>query len=382
MKTQILTVILTVLFFGAGNNYVGEQSEKNRPNTERKIQIALLLDTSGSMDGLIDQAKSQLWLIVNELALAKYDNEQPTLEIALYEYGNDGNSESKGYIRKVCDLTTDLDKISEELFALSTNGGEEYCGQTIQVATNELQWSESNKDLKIIFIAGNEEFNQGKVLYTESCTNTAKSGIVVNTIFCGDYEEGLSLHWKDGARLTNGEYMNIDQNKEFSYIETPYDENILKLNDELNKTYIAFGSKGKDMQKRQLEQDENAESFGAFSSVTRSVSKSKKKTYSNSNWDLVDASEEEDFDITKVKKEELPEEMKTMNDQEKIDFVELKSEERAAIQDSIKILDDKRKIFIAEEKKKQAEEGVDNLNDAMIKAIRKQAELKEYKFEE
>ncbi len=382
MKTQILTVILTVLFFGAGNKYVGEQSENNRPNTERKIQIALLLDTSGSMDGLIDQAKSQLWLIVNELSLAKYDNEQPTLEIALYEYGNDGNSSDKGYIRKVCDLTTDLDEISEELFSLSTNGGEEYCGQTIEAATNELQWSDSNKDLKIIFIAGNEEFNQGKVLYTESCTKTAKSGIVVNTIFCGDYEQGIVLHWKDGAKLTNGEYMNIDQNNESVYIETPYDNDILELNGELNKTYIAFGSKGKNMQKRQQEQDNNAGMFGTRSMVTRSVSKSKKKTYSNSTWDLVDATDDENFDITEVEKEQLPEEMQTMNDKEKIEYIEVKSEERSAIQDSMKILDSKRKIFIADEKRKLTEEGEDDLNDAMIRAIRKQAELKKYKFEE
>ncbi len=383
MKTQILAFILTVLFMGAGNSFFSEKSENSPTDTEWKIQIALLLDTSGSMDGLIDQAKSQLWLIVNELALAKYDNEQPTLEIALYEYGNDSNPSKKGYIRKVCDLTTDLDKISEELFALTTNGGEEYCGQVIEVATDELQWSDSRKDLKIIFIAGNEEFNQGKVLYTESCSETAKGGIVVNTIFCGDYEEGISLHWKDGAKLTNGEYMNIDQNQETAYIETPYDDEILGLNKNLNGTYIAFGTEGEEMQARQLKQDENAQTFGSSNSVTRSISKSKKKVYSNSNWDLVDATDEEDFDINEIKKEQLPEEMKTMNEKEKKEYIAIKSEERSAIQDSIKILDSKRKVFIAEEKRKLAENGEDNsLNGAMIKAIRKQAETKDYKFEE
>ena len=35
-----------------------------------EIKVALLLDTSNSMDGLIDQAKAQLWQIVNELSYA------------------------------------------------------------------------------------------------------------------------------------------------------------------------------------------------------------------------------------------------------------------------------------------------------------------------
>jgi len=97
--------------------------------TPRKpvIQVAILLDTSGSMDGLIDQTRKQLWRVVNELAIAKKDGHSPNLQVALYEYGNDGLPAEKGYIRRVLPLTTDLDRVSEELFALRTNGGSEYC---------------------------------------------------------------------------------------------------------------------------------------------------------------------------------------------------------------------------------------------------------------
>src|SRR5271157_1093574 len=96
--------------------------------SEEKIQLAILLDTSNSMDGLIGQAKSQLWKVVNELARAKRAGVHPQLEVGLFEYGNDGLSESDGYIRMVSNLTTDLDAISADLFALTTNGGSEYCG--------------------------------------------------------------------------------------------------------------------------------------------------------------------------------------------------------------------------------------------------------------
>ena len=98
----------------------GIRPVSNTTSSKQKIMLALLLDTSGSMDGLIDQAKSQLWAIVNELAAAKDEGgAQPELSIALYEYGNDGLPAGEGYLRMVTPLTTDLDEISEKLFALS-----------------------------------------------------------------------------------------------------------------------------------------------------------------------------------------------------------------------------------------------------------------------
>ncbi len=92
----------------------------------------------------------------------------PALEVALFEYGNDGLEESDGYIRMVSNLTTDLDRISEELFKLSTNGGSEYCGMVIRQAVDSLAWSRSNDVLKVIYIAGNEPFTQGPVAYRSS----------------------------------------------------------------------------------------------------------------------------------------------------------------------------------------------------------------------
>jgi hypothetical protein len=92
------------------------------------VQLAILLDTSNSMDGLIAQAKTQLWNIVNEFATAKQDGKAPRVQVALYQYGNNGLSKEKGWVQQVLPLTDDLDKLSEQLFALKTNGGKEYCG--------------------------------------------------------------------------------------------------------------------------------------------------------------------------------------------------------------------------------------------------------------
>src|SRR3954468_16688157 len=135
------------------------QPAEAKATTETKeplVQLALLLDTSNSMDGLIEQTKGQLWKIVNQFINAKQGGKRPEVQVALYEYGKSTLSAHNGYIRQIQPLTTDLDKISEELFALKTNGGDEYCGWVIREAVNHLAWSKRPDDLKVIFIAGNE----------------------------------------------------------------------------------------------------------------------------------------------------------------------------------------------------------------------------------
>ena len=157
------------------------------------------------MDGLINQAKTQLWEIINELSYAKYGIQQPDLEIALYEYGNDRLESSDGYIRQVLPFSNDLDDISEKLFSLVTDGGKEYCGQVINSSIKELDWGIDTNDLKLIFIAGNEPFTQGKINYKEVISDAKEKDIIINTIYCGDYQTGISGKWKDGAELGGGE---------------------------------------------------------------------------------------------------------------------------------------------------------------------------------
>jgi len=131
---------------------IGLNLSADNNDDKKSIKIALLLDTSNSMDGLIEQAKSQLWTIVNELAGASCDGERPELQIALYEYGNDWLSAHEGYIRQVTYLTKDLDLVSQKLFELRTNGGSEFCGQVINTSLDQLVWNDSNEDLKLIFL--------------------------------------------------------------------------------------------------------------------------------------------------------------------------------------------------------------------------------------
>lgn len=349
---------------------------------EPKVQLAILLDTSNSMDGLIEQAKTQLWKVVNTFILARQHGQMPHVEVALYEYGNDGLARETYWIRRVQPLTRDLDKISEELFRLKTNGGEEYCGAVIRRAVEDLAWDHDANTYKAIFIAGNEPFTQGPIDPLQSCKEAATKGIVVNTIHCGPEAEGIQGKWRDGALAADGSFLVIDSDKAVVHIEAPQDAEIVKLNEQLNQTYISYGKHAAEAAGNQAAQDANS-SRGAASgaAVQRAVSKASKNYY-NSTWDLVDARKEKGFDLSKIAVEDLPENMRKMDEPARLAYIETKAKEREALQQHILDLNKQRDAFVAEKRRAESTTGTDTLDSAMTKTVRSQAATKGYKFEE
>ena len=343
---------------------------------KQNIKVALLLDTSNSMDGLIDQAKAQLWEIVNELSYAKCQSIRPKLQIALYEYGNDNLNGDEGYIRQIIPFSADLDEISKELFSLTTNGGDEFCGYVIDTSIKQLNWGTNDKDLKLIFIAGNEPFTQGSVSYKDAITNALEKDVSVNTIFCGDYNQGISNYWKNGADLANGNYMAINHNQATVHIASPYDDEILEYNKKLNETYIAYGTSGKQKMALQEEQDSNAIGYSEANAVSRTVSKST-HLYNNATWDLVDAEKEGTFKYDNYKQSDLPQTLQGKSKREIEQYISNKRKARETIQEEIQKLNEQRKAFITEQS-----QGKSNLlENAMLEAIKKQASLKNYQWE-
>jgi len=366
--------MIVFLMSNATNNLNSTDFENNN-KSQQYIKVALLLDTSNSMDGLIDQAKAQLWEIVNELSYAKCEDQRPNLQIALYEYGNDRLNSDEGYIRQVIGFSDDLDDISKELFSLTTNGGNEYCGQVIQNSLNQLKWGNNPDDLKLIFIAGNEPFTQGHLSYKLATTNANEKDVTVNTIYCGDYHDGISAYWKEGADLTEGNYMAINHNRATVNIASPYDDAILILNRKLNTTYVSYGNRGYEKMKLQSEQDDKSESYSKANAVGRTVSKSS-HLYKNSSWDLVDAVENEEVVLENLKPGELPKELKGKSTKEVKAYLTKKQLDRDAINKEIQELNKKRKQYLASQKK-DTKNGLEN---AMIKAIKTQAQKKNYQW--
>lgn len=377
MTTKLLTTLLSASILTASPAVSAEPAALDLPEKAGpRVQLALLLDTSGSMDGLIDQARSQIWQVVNTFITAKQGGQTPIVEVALYEYGNSNLSETTHFIRQLQPLTRDLDAVSESLFSLRTSGGLEYCGAVIQRATQDLAWDPAPDTYKAIFIAGNEPFTQGPISANDVCRDAISRGIIVNTIHCGDEAEGARTGWKDGARLADGHYLVIDHNQAVISIDAPQDAEIAKLNDSLNKTYIAYGKQGATRRERQLAQDGLVAASAASAQAQRAATKAS-ANYMNADWDLVDAIRENKVELGAIATEDLPAELRELPSQELGQVVERKSEERTQIQSQILKLSKEREAFIAAEKQKAAatDQG-DTLDSAMITAVREQAEKK------
>jgi hypothetical protein len=346
-----------------------------------RVQIAILLDTSGSMSGLIEQAKAQLWQIVNQFASAKQHGKRPLLTVALYEYGKSTIPASEQYLRMILPLTDDLDKVSQELFALRTNGGDEYCGTVIQAATRGLDWSASNQDYKAIFIAGNEPFTQGQVDYNEACRAAITKGIIVNTIFCGPHETGIATKWKDGAALSDGSYASIDQNRSVVAIAAPQDKELASLGKALNLTYVPFGEHGKFGLTNQMEQDGNSMGYAISNMAQRAATKAS-VNYRNGKWDLVDALKDGKIELEKIEKKDLPKAMQDMTVEQRAAYVKEQATKRVALQTKIRSLTAARNTYVAQERRKLASTGRQSLEDVMIKSINEQAAAKHFEFAE
>lgn len=335
------------------------------------IQVALLLDTSGSMSPLIDQAKTELWSIVNKLGQARYKGQVPKIEVALYEYGKSTLERDGGYIKQLAPFTHDLDGLSEILFALQTNGGEEYCAWAIRSALDSLKWKSRPGSLKMVFIAGNEPFTQGPVEVEPVIAEANKKGVLVHPILCSTGDSGDRPSWSSAADLAHTDLKIIDHTRVVSIPKTPYDERLAQLSGELNQTYIGYGVSGRAKLARQSAQDSNAMAVSAPAAAERSAAKAG-ASYSNAEWDVVDRAEQEGG-VGAIAEEDLPSEMKGMSKSERETYVAKKAKERAKVQSEIKDLSSKRQEYIAQ-KQKEAGETDATLGSSVINSVRAQAQ--------
>ncbi len=346
------------------------------------IQVALLLDTSSSMDGLINQARSHLWKMVDQLGrmtrVVDGKVRGVKIELAIFEYGNDTLPEEGGYIRQVLPFTSDLDQASEKLGALFTNGGSEFAGQAIQTAVTSLAWSNDPAALRFVFVAGNESFDQGRVSATAAMATAAAKDIAVQLIFCGTNNgDSESQSWGMAAKLAQSDLTTIDQDRVAAHIPAPQDADILRLGGELNGTYMAYGAGGQAAVARQAAADASSVKLGAKVALERNALKAK-KAYRNDSWDLVDAVDGDTGFLGRAKDEELPADLRGKSLEEKQAAVAAQASRRAALKAEIARLEAERDAFLKEEATKRGTADAPSLESELIKGTRKAATKKGY----
>lgn len=346
---------------------------------DRIVELAICLDTSGSMEGLINAARVKLWEIVNDLALAK---PTPRLRVALLTYGNDGHNAENGWVNIDIAFTEDLDMVSQQLFALTTNGGTELVGRVLKAAGEKLDWNASDDVLKLIVVAGNESAEQDTTFnFRDVCKSTISRGVMVNSIYCGNIADDIAPAWKEVSTLADGHFASIDQNNGTITIATPFDDELVTLSATMNTTYIAYGAQGEWAAGNQAAQDANASGAGKAVAAQRAVTKGG-AMYCNAQWDLVDACNAANVKIEDVKVEDLPENMRSMTMDERKAYVADMTSKRAAIQKQVADLNAKRSAYVEAEMRKMASAGDKSFDAAIRGAIRAQAASKGFTFEE
>ncbi len=204
-----------------------------------KVEVVFVLDTTGSMSGLIEGAKQKIWSIASEIAQAQ---PAPQLKMGLVGYRDRGDA----YITTRTALTDDIDTVYEKLMGFSAGGGgdtPESVNQALYEAIERFDWSDDPSTLKIVFLVGDappQMEYQDDVKYQASCKLAAERGIMVNTIQCGNLS-GTKGHWTKIASLTNGAYAAIAQDAGVQRIATPYDQEIADLDQELASLMIDYG---------------------------------------------------------------------------------------------------------------------------------------------
>ncbi|MCA9709761.1 MAG: VWA domain-containing protein [Myxococcales bacterium] len=319
------------------------------------------------MDGLIDQARSQLWGVVNALDGATLHGERPTLEIALYEYGNSELPVEGGFIRQVSAFTPELDRVSEALFALDTIGGSEHAGQAIARTLDELPWT--GEGLEVIYIAGNEEFDQGPVDWRAAIERARARGIVVNTVDCTEGQPDSG--WLEAAALAGGRFLQIDQSAVAEHIPAPQDERIARLGELLNRTYVGYGRDGEWGMSNQMAQDANSARFGSASSIARAITKSS-SSYHNPSWDLVDAIDTETITLDELDRDSLPAEIRHLSDTALRGWLADKRQARSDIQAELAQLAEARAAHVAAVRAER-DRGAERLDTAIVRSIVEQA---------
>ena len=348
-------------------------AEAGRP----RIEAVFVLDSTGSMGGLIEGAKQKIWSMANDMISRK---PAPEIRIGLVTYRDKGDE----YVTKSFDLSDDIDSVYTNLRSFKAEGGgdsPESVNQALDDAVNKIHWSKDKGVLRVIFLVGDYPPHmdyQNDVKYQVTCQQAMKKDLIINTIQCGSVAETTPV-WQEIARLSEGQYVQLSQTGDMVAIATPYDAEIAKVNAEVNKTVIAYGD---------AKQREAVEGKVAMASVvaTSAPSAAADRAAYNSKdrgkavqgrGDLINDLRDGSAKLEGLKREELPEPMRKMDEKERKAYVEQQSAQRDKLNKQVAQLAKQREEYINAEKKKQAAGGGKDSFDATVgRIIDSQAEKK------
>jgi len=395
MKSKIIALALFVSTIGIVAFYPAERSVGANTGTNggastinvqtagrSRIDVVFVLDTTGSMGGMIEAAKEKIWSIASTMATA-----QPTPEIrmGLVAYRDRGDA----YVTRVFDLSSDLDSMYAELMDFRADGGgdgPESVNKALHDAVHRMSWSQDGQAYKVLFLVGDAPPHmdyQDDVKYKDTVAVALGKGITINTIQCGK-DGSTKRRWEQIARLADGRYFQVEQSGSAVAVTTPYDKKLAELSKELDATRLYYGDEEeKKQQKRKLAAAEKLHTgSSAASRARRATFNASKGGESNflGEGELVEDVARGRVDLADIDHDKLPEPMQSMAPADREALVAKTAERRSELQRQIKDLAGERSGFL--EKKRDSIEGVEaSLDDQIYTTVREQVEAQGMKLE-
>jgi len=378
-KSVAWIIALAVLVFDMGTHAAPQTGELTKSSTlnpktaKPQIEVCFVLDTTGSMSGLIEGAKQKIWSIANEMISAK---PPPDIKFGLIGYRDRGDE----YVTKVFNLTDDIDGIYAHLQSFNAAGGgdtPESVNEALNDAVSRMTWSTNRHVLKIIFLVGDApphmDYPNGPK-YPDVCKDAMKRDLIINTIQCGMMGETTPI-WKEIAQLSEGSYAAIGQTGNMIAITTPVDKELAELNCKIGTTLIGYG----DEPVRRLTLSKQVASEAAAPAVLadRLSYNVRSGKAVQGGGELLDAVANGTVKLDSIQKEKLPAELQKLNAEELRTYVEKQQKQRAELQSQVRELNEKRQAYIDAEKKRLAAKGSGDAFDGKVaEMIRAQAAKK------
>lgn len=196
------------------------------PSPRPTIEVAFVLDTTGSMGGLLEGAKAKIWSIASRIAQGQ---PSPRLRVGLVGYRDVDDA----YVTRTFPLREDLDAVYADLTSFRAQGGgdtPEHVAAALRDAVEDLQWSSGPDVLKVIYVVGDAPPQAyPREPTAEHWSQVARRrGIIVNTVRCGS-SDATQVSFQQLAQHGGGLYFSVEQSGGMAAVRTPYDDEIRRL---------------------------------------------------------------------------------------------------------------------------------------------------------
>ncbi len=331
-----------------------------------RVEVAFVLDSTGSMSGLIEGAKQKIWSIANDIISRK---PTPEVRIGLLTYRDLGDE----YVTRLFDLTDDIDTVFANLQSFQADGGgdtPESVNQALREAVTRMSWTKGTVVLKIVFLVGDSPPHMdyvNDVAYPAVCKEAVKRGLIIDTVQCGDNLDTMPI-WQEIARLSEGSYVALAQSGNMAMVTTPFDDEISRVSGEISRTVVAYGTGERQEEARAKMANASAAPASVAADRAAYNLKSGGKAIQGSG-DLVSDLAQGTVDMAKLKADELPPEMRSLSPAERKSYVKKQQAARDALNAKLSKLVLSRADYLESEARKRAASRIEDSFDEKVSQI-------------